>query len=324
MKKISIALAILGLLLATLLIGWFGTDHVFGALLSVGWHGFGVLVIWQMLLFAVLALAWTIIASCCGEPRYTVYLWGRMVRDAATSCLPFSPVGGFVLGARAVTLHGVRIAAATASTVVDVTAEVLAQLAFAAIGLCILIARDPDTRLAVPLAVILGLGLAAIGGFAWAQRGAAAIFNALGRRIAGQWFDGATDRVALLQTELTAIYARPGRLALACGVHLLGWLGTGIGDWIAYRLLGVDITLPAALAIDALLNTVLAAAFLVPGYAGVQEAAYAAIGSLFGIPPDMSLGVSLLRRARDILVGVPTLLAWQVIEMRRLRSVPDV
>ena len=43
-------------------------------------------------------------------------------------------------------------------------------------------------------------------------------------------------------------------------------------------------------------------------------------GALFQVPPDVSLGVSLLRRARDIAVGVPILLIWQLLEMRRLRA----
>ena len=38
------------------------------------------------------------------------------------------------------------------------------------------------------------------------------------------------------------------------------------------------------------------------------------------MPAHMSLGVSLLRRARDIVVGAPALLSWQVTEARRLRE----
>jgi len=38
----------------------------------------------------------------------------------------------------------------------------------------------------------------------------------------------------------------------------------------------------------------------------------------------VSIGVSLVRRGRDIVVGVPILLLWQFIEMRHLRRVPRV
>ena len=64
-----------------------------------------------------------------------------------------------------------------------------------------------------------------------------------------------------------------------------------------------------------------AVAFLVPVNAGVQEAGYAGLGAVFGVPPEIALGVSLVRRGRDIVVGVPILLIWQFIEMRQLRRV---
>jgi hypothetical protein len=52
----------------------------------------------------------------------------------------------------------------------------------------------------------------------------------------------------------------------------------------------------------------------------VQEAGYAGLGALFGIPPEISLGVSLLRRARDLALGIPILLIWQLVEVRRLHK----
>jgi hypothetical protein len=50
----------------------------------------------------------------------------------------------------------------------------------------------------------------------------------------------------------------------------------------------------------------------------VQEAGYAALVPLFGLPPETGVAVSVLRRARDIAVGIPVLLAWQLIEARRM------
>lgn len=324
MKKLSIALAIGGLLLGTLLIGWFGFDRVIDGIRQVGWAEFALIVGWQFVLFAVLGLAWDAITPARDARRPWVFIWARMVRDASINCLPFSQVGGFVFGARAATLHGVAWPTATASTVVDVTAEFLAQLAFIAIGLGILLARAPDSALAVPLEI--GLGLAVIGGavLIWLQQGAAPLFAKLGRRIAGRWFEDAQDRVAVLQAELALIYGHAWRLAIGFFVHLLGWIGTGAAGWIAYRSLGVAIDFDDALAIEALLSAMAVAAFLVPVNAGVQEAGYAGLGAIFGVPPELSLGVSLLRRARDIVVGVPILLVWQYFEVRRLRDVQRV
>ena len=319
MKTLSIALAVLGLLAGTVLIGWFGFDQVAKALLSIGWHGLGLLLACQVLLFALLGVAWNVIATPAGAGLLWVFVWGRLVRDAAANCLPFSAVGGFVLGARAITLHGVAWPLATASVVVDVTAEMLAQLALTLIGLCLLIAHDPASPLALPLAIGLGLAIAATAGLIAAQRGAGSILASLVRRIARSWFGDARDRVSLLQGEVDRIYARRFRLALGALLHLLGWIGTAFITWVAYRLLGLDVGFADALAIEALLRAVVSVAFVVPASAGVQEAGYAGIGALFGIPPELSLGVSLLSRARDLAIGVPVLLAWQCFEVRRLR-----
>jgi putative membrane protein len=319
MRTLSFVLALIGLAVSVTLLGWYGFGGVVAAVASAGWRGFAIIVAWQMLLFCVLGLAWDAIIPSRERRRPWVPIWGRMVRDASANCLPFSQVGGFVFGARAVTLHGFSWPLATASTVVDVTAEFLAEVAFTGIGLGILLARAPRSGLAVPVEVGLGLAVMACFAFVWLQHGAADLFARLGRRIAGRWFDNANDRMQVLQAELGLIYGHTLRLAIGFFVHLLGWLGTGVAGFITYRLLGVPINFDDALAIEALLSAAAAVAFLVPVNAGVQEAGYAGLGAIFGVPPELSLGVSLIRRARDLTVGVPILLLWQVLEVRRLR-----
>ena len=319
MKRLSYVLALLGVLIALALVSWFGFGNVVSAVGQIGWPEFGLIIGWQIVLFVILGVAWDVITPARTMRRPWVLIWGRMVRDASTNCLPFSQVGGFVFGARAVTLHGIEWHTATASIVVDVTAEFLAQIAFACIGLGVLLARAPRSGLAIPVEVGIGLAVVACFGFVWLQKGAAPLFARLGRRIAGKWFTDAEERVAVLQAELGLIYGHTGKLALGFFVHLIGWISTGVAGWIAYRALGVPIDFDDALAIEALLSAAAALAFLVPVNAGVQEAGYAGLGAIFGIPVELSLGVSLLRRARDIVVGVPILLIWQIVEMRRLR-----
>jgi hypothetical protein len=46
----------------------------------------------------------------------------------------------------------------------------------------------------------------------------------------------------------------------------------------------------------------------------VQEAAYAILVPVFGLPAPVGVAISLLRRARDISLGVPILLTWQLAE----------
>jgi glycosyltransferase 2 family protein len=321
MKRLSFALALLGVLTALLLVFYYGFGNVVSAVSRVGWPQFGVIVGWQLVLFVILGIAWDLITPARTMRRPWVLIWGRMVRDASANCLPFPQLGGFVFGARAVTLHGIEWHTATASTVVDVTAEFLAQIAFTCIGLGVLLARAPRSGLAVPVEVGIGLAVLACFGFVWAQKGAVPVFAGIGRRIASNRFTDAKERMEVLQAELGLIYGHTAKLALGFFVHLIGWICTGVAGWIAYRALGVPIDFDDALAIEALLSAAAAVAFLVPINAGVQEAGYAGLGAIFGVPPELSLGVSLVRRARDVLVGVPILLLWQFVEMRRLRVV---
>lgn len=322
MRTVSITLALIGVAISLLLIGWFGFGNVLDSIARVGWTEFGAYIAWQIVLFIILGMAWEAIMPRRNAHRPWVLVWGRMVRDCSANCLPFSQVGGFVFGARAVTLHGLSWSTATASTVVDVTAEFLAEVTFTIIGLGFLIVRAPRSEVVVPLEIGIGLAVMACIAFVWLQRGAASLFAKISGRIAGRWFANAQERLQLLHTELSLIYGHTKRLALGFAIHLTGWIGTGFASWIAYRAIGVPIQFDTALAIEALLAAIAAVSFLVPVNAGVQEAGYAGLGAIFGIPPEMSLAVSLLRRARDLAIGIPVLLIWQFVEVRRLRAKP--
>lgn len=319
MRKLSFALAGIGLLVSIGLIFWFGFDGVAGAIASAGWRGFIAICAWQLVLFLVLGLAWDIIVPPRAARRLWLFIWGRMVRDASANCLPFSQVGGFIFGARAVTLHGIPWPLATASTVVDVTAEFLAQLAFTGMGLGILLARAPTSGLAAPVEIGLGLAVMACFIFVWVQRGATPLFARISQRIASRWSGATQTSVDMLQQEFSQIYGDASRLAVGFCMHVLGWLGAGVAAWIAFSVVGAPIDFDEALAIEALLSAAAAMAFMVPGNAGVREAGYAGLGAIFGVPPELSLGVSLIRRARDLAVGVPILLVWQWLEVRRVR-----
>ena len=92
-----------------------------------------------------------------------------MVREAAGDLLPFSHIGGIALGARATILHGVPAPLAFASTIVDVTTELLAQIAFIALGLGVLSRHAPSTAFSASLGkfVLIGLAMAIFAGAAF-------------------------------------------------------------------------------------------------------------------------------------------------------------
>jgi hypothetical protein len=47
------------------------------------------------------------------------------------------------------------------------------------------------------------------------------------------------------------------------------------------------------------------------------------LAPLFGLPAEMGLAVSLLKRAREIVVGIPALLYWQSVEGRAALRVAE-
>jgi putative membrane protein len=225
------------------------------------------------------------------------------------------------MGVRAIVLAGLGWATATATTILDTTDEFLAQILFIAAALAILLAYVPNWPLAVPLAIGLVVALAAGVSFVALQRRTEdALFGRLLDRISRRFFRDDTERLAVVQSELSRAARNSGRLLRAIGLHLTGWMATGVAGWIGFHLVGVPIGLLPALAIEGLLHGVLAISFLVPGALGVQEAAYIGLAAIFGVPADAALSVSLLRRARDLAVGIPILLGWQLAELRRLRG----
>ena len=316
-RILSIGLSVFGLMGGTALAAWYGFAPIGKAILSVGGGGFALFCLWQAVVLVLLGACWWTVVPQDGR-RFPAFAWGRMVRDSASCCLPFSQVGGFLAGARAASLHGLPWSTVTVSMVVDLTAEFISELLFAAAGLLVLLSEMSDRSRMLPYAA----GVAAALGLGWGvfklHGKALPVLARFGERILGDWARGGLTGASA--GDLAELYRHGGRLTATTLAHLLGWVAKGIGNWLAFRLLGADLSLIDALAIEGLLHALLIPAFIVPGYAGVQEAGYAGLGALFGLPPEISIGVSLLRRARDIALGIPILLVWQMWEMRRLRQ----
>jgi putative membrane protein len=310
-------IATLGLCLAVYLVAYVGLGRVVSAAVAVGWSGFAALCVYLLALFMVLGAAWHALLPGSHRPRMRVLTWARMVRDSASEVLPFSQLGGMVLGARAAVLHGLAPALAFASLVVDVTTEMLAQIGFTAVGLAILIARAPKTSFAASLTkvVAIGLVLAIAGGM---------LFLALQRyghrltgKVAAHLLPRAVASTTALRDAFDAIYDSPARVALSTSIHFAAWFAAAVATWIVFRLIGARIDLTAVIAIESMVYAARSAAVLVPNALGVQEATYALLAPLFGVGAQYGLAVSLLKRARDIAVGVPILLIWQGVESRR-------
>jgi len=317
--RLIVALAaVLGLALATAVIGAFGLNAIVAALLRFGWRGLAFLTVYSAFPLALLGTAWFVLIPGAPLRRWAILVWARTVRDAATEVLPFSQIGGFVIGARTAILHGVAPVAAFSTTVVDVTAELIAQLGFTGLGVAVLALRlgGASAHNGLIGAAVLGLALSAIGALAFivAQRRGMGLVEGLARR----FLPGALAGAGAVGAALNALYERPLRLGAAVLIHFAAWVASAAGAWIVLRLAGVAIGLADILALEALVTAVRSAAFVAPMGVGVQEATYALVGPLFGLTAETALALSLLKRARDLAVGLPALLIWQALEGHRL------
>jgi putative membrane protein len=309
--------ALLGLALGAWLVVSLGFRSVVSAMLAVGWGGFILLCMCGAALFVVLGTAWFVLVPRQEEPRLANFVFGRAVRECASELLPVSQVGGIIIGARAVKLRGLSGSLAFASSIVDVTVEMVAQIVFVLAGLGVLLAFVPGASTNEPLvrSVILGVVAAAIAAvlFLLLQRSGLDKIIPWSRRHfpkGGDWLDK-------VNRSLSEIHASPTGLAISFAIHVSGWLGTALWAWIALYLIGRPISFPFVFAIEAIVSAVRSAAIVVPGAIGVQEASYALLGPLFGLAAPAAIALSLLKRARDVAIGVPVLLALQFTESGR-------
>jgi len=318
LKALVIVGLIGGLALATILVLSSGVGTIWHSATALGLEGFGVVVGFHIVSIAQMGCAWWMLGWERVDAKASRFIWGRLIRDSASEALPLSQVGGFVLGARALTLAGVSGAFAAASTVVDVTLELFAQIGYTIIGLLLLEWLRPNNAVVTPVLVgVVIMGVAAAIFFAIQARGAGFVERA-SNRLARQFLGRDIGEVGAVQATIRDLQGRRLRLLLVASTHLASWLLNGVETWLTFRLMGIALTLPAALAVDSLICAIRSAAFMVPNALGVQEGGLVLLGLLFGVSPGASLALSLIKRARDLVIGIPALLVWQAIEVRHI------
>jgi len=315
MKLVPVLTGIAGLVMIGGLVGYFDASAVMRSLRAIGWAGFLAICAIHLGVISLEGIAWRMLVS--GKPVWA-FIWGRLIRDAGSEVLPVSQMGGCVLGARAVALAGVSGTIAAATTMVDLTLEFVAKLAYMALGLVLLVDLRPGIPVSLPVALGLGVtGLFAIA-FVVVQRHGFALFDRFARMLGRGWAERTAAGAAAVQAALSSTYQRRAGLWGGFALHLACWIISAVEVWIALRLADAPLSFLTVLVIESLLYAIRTAAFAIPNAVGVQEGAYVLIGAAFGLTPEMALAISLLKRARDLVIGVPALGTWQVVEGGRL------
>lgn len=318
MKRWLILAAGLGLVLAIAIIAYQGFGAVAQAFAAVGF-GVVAVVLLRAVELAGAGLGWWIIVPASARCPLYACVWVRFIREAINALLPVAQVGGEIAGGRVMTFFGIAGEVAGATILVDILMQAATLLLFTFVGIGVLATEVADRALIGSLAAgtaILGLALA---GFFAAQRfGGAKLFDRLLMALAAKLGWSSLANRASLHDNLVRIYADLPRLGAAMLVHLGVWFVGALEVLVALRLMGFPIGYGEAVAIESVGQAVRAAAFLMPGALGVQEAGFIAVCAVYGIPAPAALALSLVKRVPDLTLGVPFLFVWHAHESRAL------
>jgi putative membrane protein len=313
-----------GAALFTILLIRQGAMSVGAAVATAGWAVVAIAAFHFIPIFLD-ATAWYVLFPKVVRPRLQSLFWMRWIGESISNLIPSAAVGGDIVRARLATITGTPMAAAAASVIVDVTLGVVTQIAFTLLGLVLLVHATGRSSLVGPTLIGAVLGVLAIAGFYVAQRLGMFRFVSviITRLVKSKEWSSLVQSGETLDQTVREFYGRRGVIA-CCMVTMVSLIGSSGEIYIALAALGLHATFWNAVILQSMAMTVRSAAFPVPGQLGVQESGYLVIGNLLGIPGETAFAISLLARLRDLLVGIPALVLWQVIEGRRLLRAESV
>jgi putative membrane protein len=303
----------LGVLLFVGVLASQGLPAIVSTLALAGW-GLLLVALFHLVPLALDAAAIRVLFDD-GTARHSLRdaMLARWAGESVNSLMPAGQIGGPVLMARHLAQRGLALRDAAAVITVSTTLQTLAQIAFALLGVALLGAQAGHiSQHALRTSSLIASGLLAlqVGGFYWMQR--RGFFSKMMRtatRFAGKrdWSRWMSQAEAIdLTVQLT--YGRGGPVAASFLLSSLGWL-VGTGEvYLILQLIHHPVGWIDALLLESLGQAIRGAAFAIPGALGVQEGGYLLLAPLAGLPPDAALAVSLAKRAREILLGLPGLL----------------
>ncbi len=309
------AAALAGAGLAAYLVADTGAHAVLAALRAAGWATLAAVSLAHLVPTLLRGVGWRLLFGPEARVGWIGFTWARWVREAVDNILPILPVSGVLAGTRVLFMRGEGRAGASA--VVDLTSELLGQVVFGLLGLALLLALRPDDPRVLWAALGMAIITLAFLGFLAAQLGG--LFRFLGRVIDRVWRGRDAQarnghRAEVFHDHIQSFYRRRGRFLGSVAVHFVGWIASALEVWLALWLMGSALAAAEVLVIESLIFALRSVSFFVPWSAGIQESGYVVVGAIFGLGAEVALAISLLKRGRDLILGVPVVLAWQVGE----------
>jgi putative membrane protein len=289
-------------------------------------EGGGWMLLWlvpyRALFFFLYAACWFVLLRPYNLKHHAglgYLFWATTVRDAIDRLLPVASVGGGVAGIRLLRWRGLAAGPAAASVIVEMVLTLIVVYLFTAMGLYLLVeinAAGQEYRrlllafllsLPVPVLTVLLLRYGSV--FGRLQRFLRPFLNE----------SVLSEGAASLDRELRAYFHRGWTLLAAGGLQLAALISGSFEIWFALRLFGHPASAGTALALESMTQAVRHLAFVIPSGLGVQEAGLVLFGHALGIDGELALAVSMAKRMREIVCGLPSLMSWQWLEGQRLQ-----
>lgn len=304
---LTIGVALLAILLAT-----HGVGAVREIVAQVGWQA--LLVVAAHLPVTVLAtVGWQVLLPPDRRPPLAFLFRVRLIKEAVNALLPVAQVGGDVVRAKLSVRNGLTLAEATASCVVDVLAGTVGLVLFVLTSLVVAMATLHDPRLAeAGLALVAIVAGVVLGAFLFHKAG---LHRRLGK-LSQRW-TALAGRVGELGEAFRGIGRQRSNLFASWAWHMAAWIAGAFETYVSMWALGLNPSLLQALIVEGLAQTAKVVGFAIPGALGVQEGGYLLLGGALGLTPDQALALSLLRRLRELVLGVIGLILWRTTKSPR-------
>lgn len=266
------------------------------------------------------SLGWRVLIARWRESRVANLFWIASIREGINRLLPAANIGGELVGIRLLCETGVDGVAAAASVTTEVVLTIVSQYLFVMLGVLCLLRLTNTVQFADDVLIGLGASLPLVVLLALLLR-YGSIFERM-ERVAVRFLGEETlsflaGQSASLDAAIRELCTDAPRLLTAMAWQVTGMVSGSLETWLALRWLGHPVPFGAAIALESLTLAVRNFAFLVPAGLGVQEASLIGFGALLGINGELALALSLAKRMREILFGVPALLSWYWVEGRR-------
>lgn len=309
MNRTAIVSLTLGFALFVALLIWQGTGSVMSTLAGAGWGLLPIAAFHLVPLVLDAAAIQVLVAKSCSLRRATLTRW---VGESVNSLLPAGQIGGPIAMVRQMKQNGMAGREAAAGITVSTTLQAVAQIVFALLGLAVFgigATRGTGDGLWMPMLLATGLISVLLYGFYVAQRRGIFgwAFRTLSKMSSKRDWSSLLDRADAVDEIVLRMYGQRRQVIASFLLSLVGWIVGTVEVWLICHFMGFPVSWVDALLLESLGQAIRGAAFFVPGSLGVQEGGYLLLAPLVGLPADAALALSLAKRTRELLLGVPGL-----------------